>query len=55
MPLEVECHSVPHLKGLICGIDHTKGHGLSSTFTCPKKQFEKYSFCFINRSNDGFI
>ena len=31
MLLEVECHTVPHLKALTCGIEHISGHG--STFT----------------------
>ena len=32
-PLEVECHTVSHLKALTCGIKHASGHGHGSTFT----------------------
>ena len=42
MPLELECHTVPHFKGLTHGIEHANGHGRGSTFTWQKKQFEKY-------------
>ena len=37
MPFEVECLTVPHLKALTRGIDHTSGHGHGSTFTLQKK------------------
>ena len=36
MPLEVECHIVPHLKALTRGINHTSGHERDSTFTLQK-------------------
>ena len=55
MPIRVECHIVPHLKALTPGIDHTSGHERDGAFTLQKKQFKKYSFCFINRSKDDCI
>ena len=33
MSLEVECHTVSHLKALTRGIEHASGHVHSSTFT----------------------
>ena len=33
MPLEIECHTVPHLKALTRGIDYTSGHGHGSAFS----------------------
>ena len=33
MPLEVECHTVPHLKALTRVLEHASGHGRGSTFT----------------------
>ena len=52
MPLEVECHTIPHLEAHTHGIDHTSGH--DSTFTIqnnslkttpphPRKSFEMYA------------
>ena len=32
MPLEMKCHTVPHLKALTGSIDHRGGHGRGSTF-----------------------
>ena len=37
MPLEVECYTLPHLKVLARGIDHTHGHWRGSTFILQKK------------------
>ena len=53
MPLEVECHKVPHLKGLTLGIEYMR-MGVVHLYKAPN-QFEKYSFCLINRSNGSFI
>ena len=50
MPLEIKCHTVPHLKALTCGIEYRSCHGQVSIFS-----WQKYSFYFIKRSNDGFI
>ena len=32
MPLEIECHTVPHLKALTCSIEGKGGHVRDSTF-----------------------
>ena len=32
MPLEIKCHTVPHLKALTCSIERRGGHGRGSTF-----------------------
>ena len=56
MPLEVECHTVPHLKALTRGIEHRGGHGRANSFRWQKISLKsKYSFYFINRPNGGFI
>ena len=53
MPLEINCHTVPHLKALTGSIDHRGGPGHGSTFQhrntimkctilldkCPKRRF----------------
>ena len=49
MPLEVECHTVPHLKALKRGIDHTYGHGGSSTITLQKTSFKSTHFASLTR------
>ena len=36
MALEVECHTVPHLKALARGIEHRSGHGQASIFRWQK-------------------
>ena len=36
MPLEVECHTVPHLKALTRGIEHRGGHGRVNIFRGQK-------------------
>ena len=33
MPFEVECHTVPHLKALTRGIEHSSGHGQANIFS----------------------
>ena len=33
MPLEVEIHTVPHLKAITSGIEYASGHGRGTTFT----------------------
>ena len=54
MPYKVKCHTVPRLKALTHGINYTSGNG-RQPFNIAKNQFQKYSFCFIIRSKDGFI
>ena len=54
MPLEVECHTVPHLKASTCGMKHRSGNWRASILG-GKNQFKKYSFHFINRPSGGFI
>ena len=44
MPLEVECHTVPHLKALTHGIDHTSVDGHGSTFTLQKISLKSTHF-----------
>ena len=44
MPLEVECHTVPHLKALIRGIEHKSDHGQASTFRCQKISLKSSHF-----------
>ena len=44
MPLEVECHTVPHLKALTCGIEHRSGHGLASIFRWQKISLKSTHF-----------
>ena len=36
MPLEVECHTVHHLKDLTRGIEHRSSHGRASIFRWQK-------------------
>ena len=44
MPLEVECHTVPHLKALTRGIDHTSRHGHGSILTLQKTSLKSTHF-----------
>ena len=43
-----------HLKALTRGTEHRSGYS-EPEFLGGKNQFEKYSFYYINRPNDGFI
>ena len=36
MPHEVECHTVPHLKALTRGIEHSSGYGRANIFRWQK-------------------
>ena len=42
--LEAECHTVPYLKALICGIEHTSGHRRGRTFTLQKVSWKNTHF-----------
>ena len=44
MPLEVECHTVPHLKALTRGIEHRSGHGQASIFRWQKISLKSARF-----------
>ena len=44
MPLEVECHTIPHLKALIRGIEQASGHGHGSTFTLQEISLKRTHF-----------
>ena len=56
MPLEVECHTVPHLKALTRGIEHWGGRGEASKFRWQKislknthftsQTFDRICICF---------
>ena len=44
MPLEVECHTVPHLKALTCGIEHRCGHRPANIFRWQKISLKSTHF-----------
>ena len=44
MPLEVECHTVPHLKALTRGIEHRGGHGQANIFRGQKISLKSTHF-----------
>ena len=44
MPLDVECHTVPHLKALTRGIEHWSAHGQASIFRWQKMSFKSTHF-----------
>ena len=44
MPLEVECHTVPHLKALTRGIEHGRVHGQASIFRWQKISLKSTHF-----------
>ena len=44
MPLEVECHTVPHLKALTRGIEHRGGHGRANIFRGQKISLKSTHF-----------
>ena len=43
MPIEVECHTIPHLKALTSGIEHRSGHS-EPEFLGGKNQFGNTHF-----------
>ena len=44
MPLEVKCHTVPHLKALTRGIEPRGGHGKANNFRCKKISLKSTNF-----------
>ena len=44
MPLEVECHTVPHLKAFTGGIEHRGGHGRANIFGWQKISLKSTHF-----------
>ena len=44
MPLEIECHTVPHLKALTRGIEHRGGHGRANIFRGQKISLKSTHF-----------
>ena len=44
MPLEVECHTVPHFKALTRGIEHRSGHRRASIFRWQKISLKSTHF-----------
>ena len=44
MPLDVECHTVPHLKALTRGIEHRGGHGGAIIFRWQKVSLKSTHF-----------
>ena len=44
MPLDVERHTVPHLKALTRGIEHSGGHGRASIFRWQKNTLKTTHF-----------
>ena len=44
IPLEIKCHTVPHLKALTRGIEHRSGHGQASIFRWQKISLKSTHF-----------
>ena len=44
MPLEAECHTVPHMKALTCGIELQGGRGQASQFRWQKISLKSTHF-----------
>ena len=56
MTLEVECHTVTHLKALTGGIEHASGHGHGSTFTLKKTSLKSTHFAsYIGQMAASFV